>query len=290
MFTHHHYTPSLCDAAKVALARGTTDINSGTAFYECLSMLVDTKQLNMSIIDRALRRSFMIRFRLGLFDPDRVPILAPSVVHTAASAAKSQLWAAQSIVLLQNHNHTLPLARESGQVIAILGPHAKAKAALLGNYIGQVCHEGKHSFECVQSPQEAFETYLTEHGRGANVEGPFARVNQDRSTAPHSILTSLLTSEIDCDWHHNDTSCFASDSAVASKADIVILCLGLDQTIEREMYICFYHDQMPYLSHLYIYTYIPPLEMRICSRSYVSRYVCRQFLLKIRLILKYMVL
>jgi beta-glucosidase-like glycosyl hydrolase len=61
----------------------------------------------------------------------------------------------QGFVLLRNEQKTLPF--KSGGSIAVIGPHANAQNAMLGNYLGQVCPDAFGSVSCVETPFEAFQ-------------------------------------------------------------------------------------------------------------------------------------
>src|SRR5947209_2295506 len=79
------------------------------------------------------------RFRLGMFDPPeavpyaRIPFSENDSEAHRALALKA---ARESMVLLKNENHTLPLKKDI-KTIAVIGPNADAQEVLLGNYNGQ---------------------------------------------------------------------------------------------------------------------------------------------------------
>jgi beta-glucosidase len=90
-------------------------------------------------IDRALKRLFEARFRLGMFDPpDMVPYAKiPFSANDTNEHRQLALEAArESIVLLKNENNMLPL-RKDLKSIAVIGPNADDVQVLLGNYNGQ---------------------------------------------------------------------------------------------------------------------------------------------------------
>ena len=94
--------------------------------------------LNESAIDEALYRSLKIRFLLGLFDPiDEQPYwqIPPTAVNTNDSQALNLLLTLKAMVLLKNDNSTLPFSK--GSKVAVVGPHANATQALVGNYLGK---------------------------------------------------------------------------------------------------------------------------------------------------------
>ncbi|KAG2524398.1 hypothetical protein JM16_004994 [Phytophthora kernoviae] len=207
IFNQRHYTKSLCEAGRLAILSGT-DVNSGSVYKKCLAKLVTSNKLPIKAVDDALRRTLKLRFELGLFDPiDDQPYwhVAPSEVNTATSKQLSLDLTRKSLVLLQNHGNVLPLRK--GIKVAVLGPHAKAKRALLGNYLGQMCHGDYLEVGCVQTPLEAITTANgasnTHYAQGSGI---------------------------------NDTATTGFEDAVAAAqhADAVVLFLGLDTSIERE--------------------------------------------------------
>ncbi|MGZ3881957.1 MAG: glycoside hydrolase family 3 C-terminal domain-containing protein [Flavisolibacter sp.] len=93
-------------------------------------------------IDASLKRLFMIRFRLGMFDPASMVKYAntpESVLESAEHKAHALKMAQQSIVLLKNDNNTLPL-KKTIKKIAVVGPNADNPIVVLGNYNGTPSH------------------------------------------------------------------------------------------------------------------------------------------------------
>ncbi len=136
-FNYHKTHPNAVSAATDALMHGT-DVDCGNVTYKTLVQAVKEGKLTEQQIDVSLKRLFMIRFRLGLFDPPAMVKWAQtpaSELESPAHAAHSLKMAQQSIVLLRNENNTLPL-RKSVKKIVVLGPNADNKIAVLGNYNG----------------------------------------------------------------------------------------------------------------------------------------------------------
>lgn len=131
--THKDATGSAIDA----VIHGT-DLECGNSVYRTLIDAVKSGQIKESFIDLSLERLFIIRFRLGMFDPVSMVKYAQtpaSVLEAPAHKAHALKMAQQSIVLLKNENKTLPLSKKLKKVV-ILGPNADNKIALLGNYNG----------------------------------------------------------------------------------------------------------------------------------------------------------
>src|SRR6476646_425675 len=133
----HQFVKTAEDASALAVKRGT-DIECGDA-YRALTRAVKQGLISEAEIDRALKRLFEARFRLGMFDPPEMVPYAKIPFSANDSKEHRQLAleaARESIVLLKNQNNTLPL-RKDLQSIEIIGPNADDVPVLLGNYNGQ---------------------------------------------------------------------------------------------------------------------------------------------------------
>jgi len=138
--TGHHYAPDMAQAAADAVKAGT-DLECGYREGQAFPALVDAVHQGLireSDIDTALRRLFRARFKLGMFDRPssfaygRIPI---SEVNSPEQRQLSLRAARESIVLLKNQDHTLPLGAGISR-IAVVGPTAELIQSLQGNYNG----------------------------------------------------------------------------------------------------------------------------------------------------------
>jgi beta-glucosidase len=137
-FTKHKTSPDAESAAADAVLHGT-DVECGRTTYKSLAQAVKDGKLTEKDIDISLKRLFTIRFRLGMFDPaDMVKYsqIGTNVLEAPEHKAQALKMARQSIVLLKNQNHTLPLTRNLKKV-AIIGPNADNSLSILGNYNGR---------------------------------------------------------------------------------------------------------------------------------------------------------
>ena len=136
-FQRHKTHPDAESAAADAVFHGT-DVECGNATYKALVQAVKDGKITEKQIDVSVKRLFMIRFRLGMFDPAAMVKWAQtpeSVLESAEHKAHSLKMARQSIVLLRNENNTLPL-KKTLKKIAVVGPNADNAIAVLGNYNG----------------------------------------------------------------------------------------------------------------------------------------------------------
>ncbi|MBO9618348.1 MAG: glycoside hydrolase family 3 C-terminal domain-containing protein [Niabella sp.] len=137
-FFNYHKTHPNAEAAAIDAVTNGTDVECGNRAYLTLTDAVKTGRIAEKEIDRSVKRLFMIRMRLGMFDPASMVSYAQtpaSVLESAPHKAQALKMAQESIVLLKNENHLLPLSK-SIKKIAVVGPNADNSIAVLGNYNG----------------------------------------------------------------------------------------------------------------------------------------------------------
>jgi beta-glucosidase len=131
-----HHTSSDKDSAAVAGIEAGTDTNCGKT-YLALTDAVKKGLITEAQLDVSLKRLYLARFKLGLFDPpekmlwSKVPF---SEVNSSEHAALALRTARESMVLLKNSNNILPLASSKMKTIAVIGPNAAELSAIEGNY------------------------------------------------------------------------------------------------------------------------------------------------------------
>lgn len=136
-FKNHKTHTDATSASADAVLHGT-DVECGTDAYKSLVKAVKEGKLAESQIDVSVKRLFMTRFKLGMFDPPEMVKYAQtpsSILESDEHKAHALKMARQSIVLLKNQNQTLPLSK-SVKKIVVLGPNADNPIAILGNYNG----------------------------------------------------------------------------------------------------------------------------------------------------------
>lgn len=137
-FYKYHKTHKDAISSAVDAVMHGTDVECGQTVYKTLIDAVKTSLIKEEQLNISLRRLFMIRFRLGMFDPVSMVKYAQTPSSTLESPehkAHSLKMAAQSIVLLKNENNILPLSKKLKK-IAVVGPNADNSVSVLGNYNG----------------------------------------------------------------------------------------------------------------------------------------------------------
>ena len=131
----HHYATNHETGSANGIEAGT-DTDCGTA-YLALGDAVRHHLLQESELDLAVKRLFTARMKLGMFDPPaQVPYssIPFSEVNSPQHAELALHAARESMVLLKNDGHFLPLKPEDAKTIAVVGPLAASHIALEGNY------------------------------------------------------------------------------------------------------------------------------------------------------------
>jgi len=172
---------------------------------------VKEKRVPISRIDDAVRRILRVKFELGLFE-NAMPDNALRSNHGRAEYASVALDAArESIVLLKNQNHVLPLSK-SAEVL-VTGPTADSLISLNNGwtYVWQGSEPGLYPKE-KPTIQKAIESKI---GSGKFRYVPGTRIVRRANSASNSNPTDI-DEVVDVD---------AAVSA-AKKSDVVVLCLG----------------------------------------------------------------
>jgi beta-glucosidase len=136
-----HYTDTAPEGVAAGFENGMDLIcgdyrNGMTTDPENIVAAVRAGHMSEATVDRALRRLFEARIRLGLFDPQAAfPDITARNYDTPAHHAKSREMAEASMVLLKNDGNLLPF-KSAPRTIAVVGPNADSFDALVGNYYG----------------------------------------------------------------------------------------------------------------------------------------------------------
>lgn len=201
---HHMVTSTPAESAALALNNGC-DLNCGNTYLHILKAYEKGLITEDTITESAIRL-FTTRYMLGLFEETEYDKIPYSEVESPAHLALSQKAAEESFVLLKN-NGILPLQKDKIKTVGIVGPNADSRAALVGNY------HGTASRYC--TIQEGLQDYLGDNVRVLSSVG----CNLFRDRTEHLAFTKDRLAEA---------------KIVAANSDVVILCVGLDETLEGE--------------------------------------------------------
>ena len=199
----HGLTANDRESAFEAANAGVDMEMHGDAYSKHLEELIESGRINADIVDDAVSRILRTKFELGLFDKpytdprDLPPIADTNVLATARQAAL------ESIVLLKNDHHVLPLYVEELESVALIGPLADAPYEQLGTWI----FDGDP--ELSVTPMHAIHTLV-----GDQIDVRYLRTMENsRSRASDS---------------------FDEAAAIASESDAVVLFLGEESILSGE--------------------------------------------------------
>lgn len=137
----HYYAHDYLEASAMTLKAGT-DNSCGSEHRKYLYNAMQKNMIDEAVIDRAVIRNLLSRYRLGLFD-DKEKVPYTGITSESASNeythGLSVEMANDTIVLLRNEKKLLPLQKETLKKILVVGPNAKFRQ--LGGYS---CGAGNH--------------------------------------------------------------------------------------------------------------------------------------------------
>lgn len=130
-----HATAATAEEAASQSIHAGLDVDlSGTGYGSNLLKAVQQGLVEPAVLDTAVARVLRMKFNLGLFDHPYVDEkLVAQKVATAQNKTVARQVARESIVLLKNDQHILPL-RKSLKRIAVIGPNADNAYNQLGDY------------------------------------------------------------------------------------------------------------------------------------------------------------
>jgi len=196
---HHKVTKNEAESAALAVKNGC-QLNCGNA-YVWLKTAVANNLLDEETITEAVVKLFTARFRLGMFDNDcEYDNIPYEIIECDKHRDLNRKMAQESIVLLKN-NGILPL--NNVKSIAVIGPNADTKDVLLGNYNGT---PSRYStlLKGIQDGTDAKVTYAV----GCDIFN-----DNIHMWSEHPMREAIIA---------------------AKKADVVILCCGLNPSMEGE--------------------------------------------------------
>jgi beta-glucosidase len=205
---NHQVTSDALESIALALNNGC-DLNCGNMY---LNVLRAHKEglITEETIDKSVTRLMNTRMKLGMFDaPEKVAY--SNIPYEVNDCKEHRDFAGEvakkTLVLLKNEKNMLPLDKNKLKSIAVIGPNANTHEALIGNYFGTA---------------SKYVTVLEGIQQAVN---PDTRVYYTQGCHLYREKIGGLSSVKDG---------FAEAVSIAERADVVVMCMGLDAGIEGE--------------------------------------------------------
>lgn len=205
---NHKVTSDALESIALAL-NNSCDLNCGNMYLNVIRAYKEGL-ISEETINKSVTRLMTTRMKLGMFDnPEKVPYTKiPYEVNDCKEHRDfAREVAKKTLVLLKNENNFLPLDKNKLKSIAVIGPNAESHAALVGNYFGTASK------------------YVT------ILEGIQQAVNPD-TRVYYAEGCHLYKDKLGGLCKAKDG--FAEAVSAAERADVVVMCMGLDANIEGE--------------------------------------------------------
>ena len=205
---NHRITSNAVESVALAVNNGC-DLNCGNMY---LNVLLANKEglVSEETISKSVERLITTRMKLGMFD-DQIKVPYASIPYEENDSKEHREFALRvsekTMVLLKNENNILPLNKGNINSIAVIGPNANSREALTGNYFG------------------TSSKYVT------ILEGIQQAVNPN-TRVYYSEGCHLFKDKVENLAMNNDR--ISEAISVAERSDLVVMCLGLDATLEGE--------------------------------------------------------
>ena len=208
----HGYAKDGAHATELAIKAGSDMDMESHLYIKNIKELVESKKIDIKLIDDAVSRILRVKFELGLFDDPYKYLNAErekEVLYHPDNQKGVLEMAKKSIVLLKNKTNLLPLKKEN-QTIALIGALANDNNSPLGNWR---TNSDNNSAITVLEGMQAYPKNKLIYKRGADVN-----LNKGGVVKFHE---KVIINE-------NDKSGFSTAKSAAKNADVVVMVLGED--------------------------------------------------------------
>ncbi len=198
----HGTAGDIAEAAAAALKAGVDIDLMGDAYARGLPEALERGLVDETDIDRAVSRILQLKEALGLFDDPygrgNHEFLPPMQINAHKNLAREA--GKRSIVLLTNHREILPITAPPAS-IAVIGPLGDNRHEMLGPW--SIVGDGDEMVSILEGIEAAFSSSEIEHAAGG-------------------VINDATDGDL------------AAAIEVASRADLVILCLGEEAVMSGE--------------------------------------------------------
>ena len=219
MYDVNHLAPSYRKVAELALKSGIEiDIIGSSGTFQMLEESVLNGEISEMLIDKALVRLLVTKWRLGLFEEDK-PVDIPALLEINQCKEHLDLareTARKTMVLLKNDG-VLPLSANKVKKVAVIGPNANTLD--YGGYTAEPVTSGVSVYEGIKA-----------FGDDNNIAVSYAegcRLSNEPISFWRNNNQTLITEQ-------EANKLIANAVSVAKSADVVVLCIGENVSYSRE--------------------------------------------------------
>jgi beta-glucosidase len=199
----HGFSADERDAAIASIRAGVNMEMASVTYDKFLIKAVESGEVEESLVDDLVKEIMRVKFQLGLFENPYVDESRPSNLLAADHLAAARKLARQSVVMLKNDKHALPITAENVKKIAVIGPLADMKREQLGTW--------------------------TPDGREEDCITPLAGIREAAGDEIEVIYVAALKSDLD-----RSTAGFDEAVAAAKDSDLVVLVVGEQARLSGE--------------------------------------------------------
>ena len=222
MYDVNHLAPSYRKAAELALKSGIEiDIIGSEGTFQMLEESVQKGEISESLIDKALVRLLVTKWRLGLFEEDK-PVDIPALLEINQCQEHLDLareTARKTMVLLKNDG-VLPFATNKVKKVAVIGPNAKTLD--YGGYTAEPVTPGVSVYDGIKAFGDA-NNIAVSYAEGCRLSdfGPSFWQNNNQALISEDRARKMIAEAVN----------------VAKGADVVVLCVGENVSYSREAWL-----------------------------------------------------
>jgi beta-glucosidase len=195
----------------VMIPYGPGHPNNYVEFIEDLKALVAEGKVSRARIDDAVRRILSVKFQMGLFENAYTDPALTAQIGSPAHRAVARQCVRESLVLLKNDNHALPLSKDLKRLV-VVGQAADDLGMQCGGWTidwqgktGELTHGGTTLLRAIRQSVKP-ETKVIYSPDGSNLKGaeaiivavgekPYAEMNGDRSDLNLSASDAALVAK-----------------------------------------------------------------------------------------------
>ncbi|KAF2122413.1 glycoside hydrolase superfamily [Lophiotrema nucula] len=184
-------------------AGNDVEMGGGSYNFKAIPQLVESGKLDIEVVNTAVTRQLRAKFELGLFENPYHGISGNDTtmrIHTPENVKVARQLDAESIVLLENKNSTLPLPKSAN--VAVIGP--MANFTNLGDYVVYRSQYNPTNITPLQGIQNA--------------------------------STGTVTYALGCERWSNDQTGFGEAVAAATAADVAVVLVGTWSRDQQELW------------------------------------------------------